>query len=153
WYPVRIDRFADGFFVVAAAPAERSLLGAEVIRIGDRLMAAVWDSLLVLAPGDNVFSRMARVTLWLMSPAIGSALGTSRPDVLELTVRVGGREETRRVPSVPGSRTIRMLIDDAVAGDSTVQLSDENRPARDWSFQWPSDPYWYRLDQASGIAY
>src|SRR5262249_58601272 len=66
WYPIRIDRFADGFFVVAATPAYRRLLGSEVTRIGGRPAAAVWDSLIVLAPGDNVFSRMARVTLWLM---------------------------------------------------------------------------------------
>lgn len=153
WFPVRIDRFADGLFVVATGPDQRSLLGREVVRIGGRPAPAVWDSLMAIAPGDNVFSRLARVPLWLMLPSLGSALGISTPQSMELTVRREGREETVRVASIAATRSIPMLLEDAVAGDSSVAVLDGRRSAADWSAQWPSDWYWYRLDRPSGILY
>jgi hypothetical protein len=149
WYPVRIDRFADGFFVIATSPAQRELLGARVTAISGRAMEKVWDSVLVLAPGDNIFSRMTRVPYWMMMPEMMAALGLSTPERLALDVEMNGTRRSVTVDAVPGEWSIWLQFRDRVAGDSTITIPSGDNG--DLSFRNRDLFYWYTVD--SGVLY
>jgi hypothetical protein len=153
WYPIRIDRFADGFFVVATTAAHRDLLGTEIVRLGGGPIAAVWDTLETYAPGDNRFSRMARLPYWLMIPELVSALGAGRPDRLELEVKGPSGVRAVSVPVVAASQNMRLLFYDAAPGDSSVELPGAPPTERDLPFRWSSDPYWFEHERATGLLY
>ena len=149
WFPVRIDRLADGFFVIATSPAHRDLLGARVTALGGRPIEKVWDSVLALAPGDNLFSRMTRVPYWMMMPEIMSALGLSAPERVALDVEVNGTRRSVTLDAAPGEWSIWMQFRDRVAGDSTVTLPTGNDG--DLPFRNRDLFYWYAVD--SGVLY
>jgi hypothetical protein len=151
WYPVRIDRLADGYFVIATSPAHRELLGARVTALGNRAIETVWDSVLSLAPGDNVFSRMTRVPYWMMMPEMMAALGLSTPERLTLDVEVEGARRSVSVDATPGNFSIWMMYRDRVAGDSTVTLPDASGDDADLPFRHRNQAYWYTVD--SGVLY
>lgn len=89
--PLRFFAFADGIFIVAADSANRSLIGAEVVRVG-RVRA---DSALAVVSGlvsrDNLWTVRERAPALLGSPRLAYALEFARhPDTLELELRIGG---------------------------------------------------------------
>jgi hypothetical protein len=149
WYPVRIDRLSDGFFVIATTPAHRDLLGARVTALGGRPIEKVWDSVLTLAPGDNLFSRITRVPYWMMMPEMMSALGLGTAERLALDLDLDGAHRSATVDAVPGDWTIWMQFRDRVAGDSTITLPTSNDG--DLPFRNRDQFYWYTVD--SGLLY
>ncbi len=151
WYPVRIDRLADGFFIVATAPAQRALLGARVLAVGGHPIEFVWDSLLVLAPGDNVFSQMARTTIWMMMPRLMAALGLGDASRLSIDVDQDGRRRTISVGTVAGSMNYHLLVQDLVAGDSSVGLPDRSGGAVDLTYRHDAMPYWFSVDSSGTL--
>jgi hypothetical protein len=153
WYPVRIDRFADGFFVIATSPAHEPLVGAEVIRIGGRPVEQVWSALADLSSGDNEFSKLSGVPQFLMMPEIVTTLGLTGAAGLELEVRVSGATRRVTVPPIPGNRDFLHQVRDRVAGDSTIGLPAVGVGPPDLPFRWPDDPYWFRHERETGVLY
>src|SRR5262245_13859600 len=151
WYPVRIDRLGDGFFVIATTPAQRELLGARVTTLAGRPIEKVWDSVLVLAPGDNLFSRMTRVPYWMMMPEMMSALGLSAPERLALEIEQNGSRRSVAIDAVPGEWTIWLQFRDRVAGDSTVTLPLAQGDDADLPFRNRDQFYWYTV--SGGLLY
>lgn len=151
WYPVRIDRLPDGFFVVAASPSHRGLLGARVTTLGGRAIETVWDSVLVLAPGDNLFSRMARVPYWMMMPEVMTALGLSTVERLVLDLDLDGTRRSVTVDAAPGEFSIWLQYRDSVPGGATLTLPLESAGDADLPFRHRDLPYWFAV--TSGLLY
>lgn len=85
-FPVRIDRFVDGIFVVATRPVDARLLRGRVITIGELAATIAWDSVQALVSADNVYSGLASVPRLLSRPDILTALGLADDGGLPLVV-------------------------------------------------------------------
>ena len=147
-YPIRLDRFADGIYIVAARPDMQSIIGAHVTMIGIRSAASVWDSISVVASGDNVYSRWGNVPLLLTAPETMEGLGLSRADSLVLTVvRADGTTTRVAVAAVAAPFDMQWVSAGwdgpagAVAHLNTTSLVEQHRRA----------PYWFA--QVGGMLY
>ena len=87
WFPIRYCLFADGLFVVAAAPEYRDLLGARVVRVGRVSAESAAAAVERLQGSDNEFGDRGRIE-YLSNAVALHALGVSpATDSLALTVR------------------------------------------------------------------
>ena len=144
-FPVRIDRFPDGIHIVAVNPDLSRTIGARVTRIGSLPAEAAWDSLMTIAPGDNVFSRMTSVPVVIAIPEFLSAIGLSTADSLRVTLAQAGSNTEQDVwvhavstprndswfdneQGAPGGATVSALPIDS----AQVEFSYWNRNLRYW---------------------
>jgi Peptidase family S41 len=83
--PALFYLFKEGVFVIAADPAHRELLGAEVLQIGKRPVAEAAAALEPLMPRDNPHGVLERIPHLLRYPVLMKNLGF---DVEQLTLRM-----------------------------------------------------------------
>lgn len=99
-YPLELFAFRDGIFVRRAAPAQRDLVGARLVAVGDVPVEEALARVGRVVAHENEFFLRAHGPTFLMMPEVAGALGLA-PDMerLRLTVEQGG--ETRRVTIAP----------------------------------------------------
>lgn len=86
--PVRLDLFAEGVFVTAAAPEHADLLGAEALAFDDVAIDRVLADVDQIVSRDNAQGALAGVSRKLPRTALLHALGIARhPDRLTLRLR------------------------------------------------------------------
>ena len=115
-YPIDWEVFADGLRIVRATAAHADLLGAHVVAIGGRPVAAAVEALAPLIPTDNSMWTLNALPAFLRSPGYMSAAGLARdptaPLQLALVDASGHRRETTVSPERPDS-TARWISADA----------------------------------------
>lgn len=143
-FPIRLERFVGGIHVVAVRPGEERLLGTRVVGVGGMTAERAWDSLAVLAAGDNPFSKMFVVPFLLASPPIAEGLGVAGRDSLPL-VLVRGRDTLRvRIGAVPRAGAPR-AIGWQGAGGATVTALGTGRSAA-LTERHREMGYWYAVE-------
>ena len=143
-FPLRIERFTDGFYVVATLPAERSLLGARVERLGGVPVQAAWDSVLTISVGDNLFGRMTGVVLLLTMPEVLTGLELSTRDSIRLDVMLAsGRAATRTIPALASGAEMRWMRGFGGPANATASLPAGPPATWDLAFQNRNLPYWF----------
>jgi len=100
WYPLRIDRFADGFYVTAAATAWKGLLAARILRMGACSAQEAYENVGSVAAVDSRLAWPRSVTPLLTSACILEALGIIDSDTLSLDIETPGGEH-RRISVLP----------------------------------------------------
>lgn len=97
--PVQLFHFAEGLFVIAAAPGYEALLGAEVVRFGERPVAEAMAAVDAIVHRDNENSQWPKFImprLLRIVPLLHSLGIASDPHTMTLTIRdLAG--ETRQV--------------------------------------------------------
>ncbi len=141
--PLRLAWFADGLFVVRAAPAFNCALGARIVTLNDRSPEDLLRVLRPLIGGTDQFAKLLSVNL-LVAPAALHALDASSPP------------DNARI-SLAQSRCAQSAFNiDASARPSAIS-TDENRwPTRDLSpVREPQDPnsFQHALDGQSTPLY
>lgn len=152
WFPLRTVVQDGALYVVAAAPAHRTLVGGRVTRLGDLDGPAALARVLTITAGDNAFSRSDHVPLLLMSPGVLQGLGIQRDGgplrvEVEHTPAPGGR--ARRVgaslTAIPSQGPPAFMQDPfGVPGEGRATLIDRveplplhlRDPERAWGYSW-----------------
>ena len=95
--PVQFYQFEEGLFIIAADPKYRELLGAQVLRFGDKTVPEVAEAMLPFLSRDNAYWPKQVAPYEMRQPAVLHALGLQpSPDHTTLTVKdIRGR--TRQV--------------------------------------------------------
>jgi hypothetical protein len=95
YYPLRLEAFADGIFVVAADTAHRGLVGARVERIGRLSAEAALDSIAPFVSHENREFLRSYGMFALMIPELLHAAGiTPDPHRVQLSLERDGRSTT-----------------------------------------------------------
>jgi tetratricopeptide (TPR) repeat protein len=99
--PVQFYAFEEGLFITAAGAAYRDLLGAEVLRIGERTIPELWAALTPLICRDNEQWLKSSIPHRLRETPVLHAMGlTPDPDRAALTIRdLSGTERVVQVES------------------------------------------------------
>ena len=84
-WPVWLWDFPDGLRVVAATEPDRDLIGARLVRVGDRPVDEAEAAVEPLVPRDNASSLRANLPMYLTLPEVLVALGLRTPDGPGLT--------------------------------------------------------------------
>ena len=138
--PVHFFRFPEGLYISAALPAQADLVGAKVIKIGDRPADEAWKLMAEITSRDNPMTVLSFVPMLLGSPAILRGLGIASGDgpvPLEIEDTAG---QTRRVElaALEIERNEKSWVS-AVAGcDKPLPLSLRSR-SKTYSFELLSD--------------
>ena len=86
--PVQFYQFEEGLFIIAADPKYRELLGAQVLRFGDKTVPQVTEALLPFLSRDNAYWPKQVVPYEMRQPAVLHALGLQpAPDRTPLTLK------------------------------------------------------------------
>lgn len=135
--PVVFTFFGEDLYVRAARESERSLVGARVLRIGDRRMADAYASVKTMIGCDNDQGARYWAQYLLAMPEVLHALGITRAlDAVPMTVATSHGEESVVLHSFAPA--------EIMTGD-TVTLFDRREgwiDARDRSGR--PDPLWLR---------
>jgi hypothetical protein len=118
--PLRVAWFADGLFVVRAAPVLNCALGARILAINSRAPQDMLDLLRPLIGGTRQFAKLLSVNL-LVTPAVLHALDASVPP------------DNARI-SLAQSHCAQSEFDVAASARPSSRTAQENRwPTRDLS--------------------
>lgn len=152
-FPIRIEQFVDGLFVIAVREQERALLGARINRINGQPWEQVWQKLAAISSGDNVWSQSSGLPVLLTMPEVVRGLGLGPLDVLQIDgVASGGGEITARVPAVTTAYSQmwhgRSLVGPAGA---TVGVMNNAAGTVDLAYRNPAAPYWF--SNSDGLLY
>lgn len=102
--PVRLQAASDGYVVMTAAPEHRDLIGAALVSIDDKPVAAIEDAMLPLVHGDNRGMKRAYLPSFLMLPELLRARGVTGAEPPHFRFRMpNGREVERRLTALPNS--------------------------------------------------
>jgi hypothetical protein len=106
-YPVDLEVFADGLWVVGATAAHADLTGAHVVAIDGRPVAEVVAALAPFIPTDNAMWTLRALPTYLRCPgylaAAGLAPGPSAPLRLTLIAGHGARRDVTIAAERPDS--------------------------------------------------
>lgn len=92
--PLFLRPCEDGLFVAAAGPGLENAVGAKVQRVGGLEASEALARVMAIASGDHRYTRLDRVPLFMMMPAVWKALGvTSDGTRLELEIERSGKRE------------------------------------------------------------
>ncbi|QNH63082.1 TPR end-of-group domain-containing protein [Hymenobacter sediminicola] len=73
--PVQFYHFEEGLFIISADPKYRELLGAQVLRFGDKTVPQVTEALLPILSRDNAYWPKQVAPYEMRQPAVLHALG------------------------------------------------------------------------------
>ncbi len=101
--PLEFWQYPEGLFAVAAGPAQRAALGAEVLAVDGRPVTEVLAGVEPITSRDNDAQLMKMAPAWLRRPAVLHALGLAgAPDAVTLRLRLpDGPEAEIRAAAEP----------------------------------------------------
>lgn len=127
--PIRIHRFAEGYFIIRARPELADLLGARIVAIDDRSPETLVKALTPYVGGPPALRQEFATTMLIAPQALAAAGLAERDDRVSLTLQTAtGEEVTREVlaEAMPANGPIR---DDA----ALERLRRRHWPARNLS--------------------
>ena len=154
WYPIHIEQFVEGLFIVGTDQANQSILGAQVIRLGNQSAEAAWEKVEVLIGGDNLFFKMGVAPLLIAIPEVLGALEITANDHLAIEVKLAnGQRKTVQINpvSLPSGRN--WFYGEAGPNETRVTLPAVPENDRDPAYQHNGDGYWYQLNKTTGQLY
>lgn len=87
WFPIRIESFADGWFITSAATKYSRAYGARVLRIGNTIIEDVISKVLKVVPADNEWGAKYLTPKYLMMSSVMQTLGcVDKNGLLELEI-------------------------------------------------------------------
>jgi hypothetical protein len=114
-YPLKLQWFQDGLFVVGAGPEYTSLIGARVLQIGDHNVEDAYQAISTLIPHANEGRLRDKSTDYLISAEILRGLGltsknrtgqftlkTSKGDVIQMDLVASLRSDLEQWTEFPG---------------------------------------------------
>jgi hypothetical protein len=105
---------------------------------------SVWDSLMVLSSGDNVFSKMSGVPALFTIPEVMAGLGLATPDTLRLVLSEDGRETPRPIAAIANDGPMPFAAWKGPGGASrTIHTA---MPRVDLAYRNREQAYWYTRD-------
>jgi tetratricopeptide (TPR) repeat protein len=101
WYPVRVERFADGYYITSVAAEHEHLLGARVHRVGDVGIQEAFERVASVASCASRFSWPRVVPSFFSNATILRALGIGESGVLRLEAQTLNHQRLEvRIPPV-----------------------------------------------------
>jgi hypothetical protein len=134
--PVQFYQFAEGTFIIAADPAQRELLGAQVLQMGRRPIDDAGAALEPLMPRDNPHGVIERIPFLMRYPALMKALGF---EATELTLRFP--DGTTRTITLKADTTAPDIWKGIPA--NWIRLADTLPPPVPLYLKNRTSPYWF----------
>jgi hypothetical protein len=102
--PVRLQAASDGYVVMTAAPEHRDVIGAALVSINGKPVAAIEEAMLPLVNGDNRGMKRAYLPSYVMLPELLRVRGVIGTEPPRFRFRMpNGREIERRLAALPES--------------------------------------------------
>lgn len=133
--PVQFYLFREGLFITAAAPEQKDLIGAQVLKIGDNTVEKVIESLDAINSQDNKMWIKYMATRFIQDPFILNGLGLI-PDSDKVVLTLRDLEGKARTVTLAGTSA------DPQATDLWVTFPDATK-ARPLYLQNPKPNYWF----------
>lgn len=88
--PIKTYRFADGWFVCDAVADHEELIGKEIISVNGLSTDALWEKLVPMMPGDNIYQRQHGANYhWQIAPWLQYLTEEESSDTAVLTFADG----------------------------------------------------------------
>jgi tetratricopeptide (TPR) repeat protein len=101
WYPVRIDRFADGYYITAVSTNHENLLGSRVLRVCDIGIEEAFEKVATVASADSRYAWPKTVPPFFSNAAIMHALGIVGGEKLQIEILTPDNQHLEvSIPSV-----------------------------------------------------
>ena len=99
WYPLRIEKFSDGFYITAITKEHSKFIGARILAFNNQPVENVFQQLKGITPHDNSYSQDYFVPMYLTMSSILSGLHIkeSSDDLLTVSVRIKGQKDEKLV--------------------------------------------------------
>jgi len=157
WFPIRIQRFPDGYFITSISSEYPDFIGSEVIKIGKYPVAEVFKKLKGVAPKENEYSQDYYTPIYLTMNTILSGLHIiSSPDSLNLTLLQKGQERELIILSKQYESDEYLSwywLLNAVPAADYITISDINSDNLPLYLKNSEKPYWFEYLEKNNLLY
>ncbi|MCB8960646.1 MAG: hypothetical protein H6651_10065 [Ardenticatenales bacterium] len=135
-YPLQFYSFADGVFLINAQAPFEEYIGGQLLRVGNRPVAAALAALQPYIPHDNPMTIRQSEPFWLIRPEFLQTLGIiGDADAPAFLIKLADGSQHTLNPSPISSETYSAWLDGPATGlplrPGTLYL--QNRDQRNWS--------------------
>jgi hypothetical protein len=97
WYPLRIEKFSDGYFITAITKEHSKFIGAKVLSINNQSVDNVFERINDITPHDNSYGQDYFAPMYLTMSSILSGLHIikSSDELLTVIVKIKGQNEDK----------------------------------------------------------
>jgi hypothetical protein len=101
WFPVRIEKFSDGFFVTAISKKYSEILGAKVLQIGEFTSIEAFEKVKSLNSHDNKYSQEYFAPLFLTMSSVLNGLHIISGEIeVPLIIEQNGKQKRVNIKSI-----------------------------------------------------
>jgi hypothetical protein len=95
WYPIRIEKFSDGYYITAITKEHSKFIGAKILAFNNQPVEYVFDKLKEITPHDNSYGQdyFAPMYLTMTSILSGFHIIKSSDDLLIVSVKIKGQKD------------------------------------------------------------
>lgn len=99
WYPVRIERFSNGYYITAISEEHANHIGAGIVSVNDQPVDSVFGKIKEIIPHDNSFGQDYFAPMYFAMGSILAGLHIIRSpdDALVLTLKTNDQKIDRLV--------------------------------------------------------
>jgi hypothetical protein len=99
WYPLRIEKFSDGYYITAINKEHSKFIGAKVLSLNNQPVENVFKKLKEITPHDNSYGQdyFAPMYLTMTSILCGFHIIKSSDDFLIVNVKIKGQKDEKFV--------------------------------------------------------
>jgi hypothetical protein len=99
WYPLRIEKFSDGYYITAITKEHSKLIGAKILAFNNQPVEIVFDKLKEITPHDNSYGQDYFAPMYLTMSSILSGLHIikSSDDLLIVSLKNKGQKDDKLI--------------------------------------------------------
>jgi hypothetical protein len=150
--PLKFERFQEGLFITAVAPAYRNLLGAQVLEMDDHGLAAIMAMAAPYISRDNDYWLSAVEPYRLRAIPFLHALGIATFDD---RVRLHVKNLDGKLSDVSVYATLDHpdIWNDLPSPRGWINLYEVLAKSPPWYLRHTNEPYWFRYDPSQKVVY
>jgi hypothetical protein len=95
WYPLRIEKFSDGYYITAITKEHSKFIGAKVLAFNNQSVDFVFEKIKDITPHDNSYGQdyFAPMYLTMSSILFGLHIIKSSDELLTVQLKIKGQNE------------------------------------------------------------
>jgi len=99
WYPLRIEKFSDGYFITVTTKEQSKFIGSKVVALNDHPIEIIFEDLKGITPHDNIYNQEYFAPMYLTMSSILSGLHVIKftDDKLIVSIKINGEKEGKLI--------------------------------------------------------
>jgi len=156
WFPIRIEKFHEGYYITVTQPDLKHLIGKRVIRINDLRVDELFKKIKSVGIRENEYASQYYSSVYLMMERILKGLDVISGSNSTLRIRIEGDDKEISIKSKPFKSDPFLSwfwLKNAIPSIEYVRINDLKKDKLPLYLRDFETPYWFHHDLQKKLVY